>query len=124
MKLRTKSGSIRLRLTRSEVEAFARTHRVEEVVVIGPGAELRFALVASDAAQEVTARMSEGWIEVQVPSALAVEWTSTERVGFSATQRVTADGTLVILVEKDFACLEPRKGEDDADAFPHPEAQR
>jgi hypothetical protein len=28
--------------------------------------------------------------------------------------------SLQILVEKDFACLTPRKGEDDGDAFPNP----
>ena len=28
-----------------------------------------------------------------------------------------------ILVEKDWSCLKPREGEDDTDAFPHPEKQ-
>jgi hypothetical protein len=29
---------------------------------------------------------------------------------------------LKILVEKDFACLAPREGEDESDMFPHPKA--
>jgi hypothetical protein len=31
---------------------------------------------------------------------------------------------LGILVEKDFACLAPREGEDESDMYPHPEAKQ
>jgi hypothetical protein len=31
---------------------------------------------------------------------------------------------LNITLEKDFACLAPRAGEDESDNFPHPDAQR
>ena len=36
-------------------------------------------------------------------------------------QDVGGDEPLRILVEKDFACLVEREGEDDSDAFPHPD---
>ena len=38
-------------------------------------------------------------------------------------EQVLDDGAkLAILVEKDFACLAPREGEDESDMFPHPDA--
>ncbi len=37
-------------------------------------------------------------------------------------QRLDDGALLSILVEKDFACLAPREGEDDSDMYAHPEA--
>ena len=38
----------------------------------------------------------------------------------TAEQVLDDGGVLNILVEKDFACLAPREGEDESDMFPHP----
>ncbi len=127
MKLRTRAGSLRLRLTRGEVDALASRGLVEESVVVGPGGDGRlvYALVASTAARDVTARLAGARITVELPAALAREWAASEQVGIEAVQAVgsgDAATTLTILVEKDFACLAPRAGEDDADAYPHPGA--
>jgi hypothetical protein len=47
-------------------------------------------------------------------------WASTEKAGFETQQEIGNGKSLRILVEKDFACLERRDGEDESDAFPHP----
>lgn len=123
MKLRTRRGSIRLRLTRSEVAALAEASRVEEAVVIGPlGAALTYALVVDEAATEVTARLDGAKLEVAIPALRARAWAASSEVGIEATQGAGGEGALVILIEKDFACLKPREGEDDDDAYPHPSA--
>ena len=41
-----------------------------------------------------------------------------------ASQPTGKSEDLQILVEKDFACLAPREGEDDSDAFAHPNTAR
>jgi hypothetical protein len=55
-------------------------------------------------------------VEVRVPVDVARAWTDGEEVGIESA----AGATPRILVEKDFACLSPREGEDDGDAFPNP----
>ena len=47
---------------------------------------------------------------------------STEQVAIAGEQRLDDGALLTLLVEKDFACLAPRPGEDESDMFPHPEA--
>jgi hypothetical protein len=114
MKLRMRDDSLRLRLTRSEVDAFAKDGRVESRVTFGDK-RLVYALAHSASAERATARLANDEILVLLPSPAARAWASSETVGIEAT-----DGVLRILIEKDFACLKPREGEDDRDAFPHP----
>ncbi len=45
----------------------------------------------------------------------------SQRTGVDCGGRDVDDGdSLKILVEKDFACLAPREGEDESDMYPHP----
>ena len=120
MKLRLQSNSIRLRLKRSEVERFARTGQVEEEIVFGSGANDRLHYVLKTAAvrcAEVSIQASR--IVVLVPKDAAARWVSTDDISLKASQAVGDGGELVILVEKDLACLD---GTDDqnADTFPNP----
>lgn len=125
MKLRTRRGAIRLRLTQGEVATLAAEGRVTETIVIGPREDdvLRYALVASEAATTTGARMDGRDMIVEVPAARAKAWATGGEVGLEATQAVGA-ATLAILIEKDFACLAPRAAEEDVDTFPNPRAPR
>jgi len=122
MKLRIRGNTLRLRLSRGEVNDLAERGEVREAIAFGPTAteRLGYAIVASDDATVTSARLSGGSVEVFVPRALAREWATNETVGIEAEQAIGAGLSLQILVEKDFACLTPRKGEDDTDAFPNP----
>ena len=51
----------------------------------------------------------------------APEWVDSDEVSISSEQQLDQGGLLKILVEKDFACLAPREGEDESDMFPHPQ---
>ena len=50
------------------------------------------------------------------------QWAESENVSIASEQLLDDGGQLKILVEKDFACLAPREGEDESDMFPHPDA--
>ena len=113
MKLRIRGNSLRLRLSQSEVTQLAREGRVEEAISFGPS-KLTYALTTSDV-DRVGATYDSNRIVVTLPKARAQTWTSTDEVG------IESKGELAILVEKDWSCLKPREGEDDSDAFPHPE---
>lgn len=116
MKLRIRGDSLRLRLTRSEVRALRETGSVIETIHFGPSAlhyELRSAEVDAPIAE-----FDGSQVVVSLPRARANAWADGDEVGIAATQ-----GGLALLIEKDFQCLAPRKGEDDSDTFPHPGAE-
>jgi hypothetical protein len=121
MKIRIKGNSLRLRLTKSEVEEFARSQRFEEKICFGKNTDecLTYALEKSSEKQ-VSATFTKGRITVFVPEATAQNWVKTDQVGFEAEQKIDNQNVLRILVEKDFACLTPRKNEDESDNYPHP----
>ena len=118
MKLRIRGNSIRLRLTRSEVAQFADAGVVEETLDFGPGKpQFKYSLVSSNDAPELSAEFGGGVIRVTVPSDRVRAWADSERVGIES-----ANG-LRLLIEKDFACMSERDGEDEADAYPNPNAE-
>ncbi len=122
MKLRMKNNSVRLRLTQTEAARFAETGRVEEAIEFGlePYQQFVYALESNSEIQEVQATIKNNRITVLIPKTQADEWTQTAQVGMEAVREIGGGKFLRLLIEKDFACLETRAGEDDKDAFPHP----
>ncbi len=125
MKLRIRGNSLRLRLTRAEVDTLAAHGRVEDAVAFGPGetARLVYAIVARQDARS-SADMQGRAITVTLPAALVRDWAVSEQVGIAHEQPIGEGGPLKVLVEKDFACLAPREGEGDESAFPNPNATK
>ena len=119
MKLRIQDNSIRLRLTRSEVDEVSANGRVTASVSFPDGARLEYSLETSSLTGQPRAQFSSDRLVVQIPQAVARRWAVTEEVSISGAQPLEKD-ELSILVEKDFACLTPREGEDESDMFPHP----
>jgi hypothetical protein len=122
MKLRIKGDSLRLRLTQGEVRQLADSGSVEERTRFGAGKDLVYRLRRDAGATALMAVSSGTEIEVRVPAAMAKEWCSTDLEGLSATQPVAPGVELRIAVEKDYACLTVREGEDESDNYPHPAA--
>ncbi len=122
MKLRIRGNFVRLRLTQSEVARLAETGAVEETVEFGLRPEQRFvyALEKAAGAETVRADFDGGSLRVWIPEAEAEKWTSSNQVGIEARQPLGGEKELQILIEKDFACLAERPGEDESDAFPNP----
>jgi Family of unknown function (DUF7009) len=121
VKLRIKGDSLRLRLTQGEMRLLAERGEVEDRISFGGGAALRYRLRVDRHNQEISACYETNLIEILVPQALSERWWGSELVTLSATETV-ATGELRIVLEKDWACLAPREGEDESDNFPHPEA--
>jgi hypothetical protein len=121
MKLRIKGNSLRLRVTRSELERLVQIGRIEETIYFAPdeGSKLTYALEHAPEAADVTIRCSFPEISVVLPTRDAQEWDKSDQVGIYATVSLGARGPLDLIVEKDFACLDLSDA-DNLDTFPHP----
>ncbi|MCA6075252.1 DUF7009 family protein [Fulvivirga sedimenti] len=117
MKIRILGNSLRLRLSQSEVANLAEDMHVSDSINFG-GRKLIYALQGADV-ESISAEYNGDIITVNVPESQIREWTASEQVGFDHRQKLTDNSYLNILVEKDFACLVPRKGEEDL--FPNPQ---
>ena len=120
MKLRIRGNSIRLRLLRGEVAKLSQYGEVSEKVGFGNSSEFIYTLAASDEAKEISARFEENEIKILLPKAMAMSWAESDEVSLAAGQKIDGEGTLKILIEKDFVCLERKDDPDNADAFSHP----
>ena len=118
MKMRIRGDSLRLRLTRGEVDTLHETGEVRETLQFGPGSDSLAYVLRRAAVEAPCATFRAGSVEVLLPTATADRWAQSEQVGIEAEQALPA-GSLRLLIEKDFQCLAPR-GEEDNDAFPHP----
>lgn len=121
MKLRIKGNSLRLRISRSEVECLLRTGRIEETVHFGldQRTRLTYALEHTNAQPEITALYRTQEIAIVLSSESARRWAdSPQQVGVYGSLDV-CNGELALLVEKDFACLDGTDA-DNEDTFPNP----
>jgi hypothetical protein len=112
MKIRIKNNGLRYRLTRSEVEAFARDGIFKEKIQIGDDA-LTYILQRTSE-DKLSASFKNNIITMLVPEKVADKWTGTDQVGF---EHKTDE--LHLLVEKDFTCLD-NVDEDQSDNYPNP----
>jgi len=121
MKLRIKGDSLRIRVTQGELQDFVTRGRVEDSIHFGGSRALAYRLTVDPEASQLTAQFERDVIEVRVPAKAAREWSDTNLVTLANTQS-QGGVDLQIFVEKDFACLQPREGEDESDHFAHPKA--
>jgi hypothetical protein len=122
LKLRIRDNSIRLRLTRSEVELVRNDGLVRGRVPFAGRNNFDYVLESSPATVKPEAHISNNVLTVRIPEAEIISWSESDEVSISASQILDGGDQLNILVEKDFACLAPREGEDETDMYPHPEA--
>ncbi len=86
------------------------------------GRSFSYVVESSPASVMPAAFLSGNVITVRLPESMVLPWARSEQVSISGEQRLDDGTRLHVLVEKDFACLAPREGEDEADLFPHPRA--
>ncbi len=122
MKLRIRDNSVRMRLTRGEVEALRDDGVVSACTAFPGGRQLRYQVESSPASVNPGATLSDNTVTVRLPEVTVLAWANSEQVSISGEQQHKNGEVLAILVEKDFACLAPREGEDESDMFPHPAA--
>ena len=124
MKLRIRGDTLRLRLKRGEVDQIAAGTSIVEKTHF-PDSVLTIQLELSES-NDISASFDNGSVVVGLPKSKALDWAGSDQVSLYAEQKLAPQGSLSLLIEKDFSCLEPghhREGEDDEDTFPHPSAQ-
>jgi hypothetical protein len=111
-----------MRLLRSEVAKLVEQGRVEETIYLGSDdrSSLRYALAIENAAAEVHLRYAPSKIEIVLPRGRAETWASSEQVGIYASYEVGVHGSIDLIVEKDFACLD-LSDTDNHDTFSNPQ---
>src|SRR5262249_30555217 len=126
MKLRIRSNSVRIRMDRKDLADLIERGRVVDALRFGPGKErtLAYAVVLGPApAGRPDAAYAAGLLVVTIDRGDAEAWAAGDRVGFDHEQ-LTEGGTVRVILEKDFACLDRPAGSEgeDARAFPNPSA--
>jgi hypothetical protein len=121
MKLRIKGNSLRLRISRSEVTRLLEGDCLEETIQFAPEACARFtyALQQDRLVGRPTVQYTENRVAVFIPADQANAWGITDQVGIAEDIGLGNLGSLALLIEKDFACLD-RSDEDNLDTFPNP----
>ena len=123
MKLRIKGNSLRLRVSRSEMETLVKSGIIEDTIhfAVGPEAKFTYALRHASAASTIHVEYLPQHVAVVLSTEAAKLWAASDQVGIYGSSE-TAAGPLEIFVEKDFACLDGENPLDD-DAFPNPNAE-
>jgi len=121
MKLRIRGNSIRFRLSQTEMVQLVENGAVSDSVEFGPDARLTYRVVVRPV-ESLKAGFTTQGIQVTIPTAMVQRWAEPEEVAIRGEQALTGSASLSILLEKDFVCLTPRDGEEDADSFPNPAA--
>lgn len=124
MKLRIRDNSVRLRLTQAEVEKLKNDGIVSASTFFPGGRSFDYQIESSPASVKAEAFYSESIVTVRVPETIVLAWATSSQVSMVGEQQLEGGHMLNILVEKDFACLAPREGEDETDMYPHPQAAR
>lgn len=116
MKLRLRGNSIRLRLNRRDMDAFASGNAIEERVYFPGSARLSYVL-QSGSSEDADARFDGAAIRVVVPSAAVSAWANSKQIGLYY-DLAAGEQSLKVAIEKDLECLHPPEEEQDPAAFP------
>lgn len=120
MKLRIYNGSLRLRLSRSDVDQLQEEGVCAESLQFGSGSKLTYTLETSPQFIVMEAQYRHDLIRVLLPLEIGRKWASSAQISLSFDP--VEGGGPSLLIEKDFRCLhaDERKPSDDADSFPNP----
>ena len=113
MKLRFHSGTLRLRLSQSDVARLVETGRIEETMLFPQSRGLTYAIELADGA-EIVASFIGDRIEITVPAAVGRNWIASDQAGIE-----NLNATPKLLIEKDYRCAH-QEGSGEMDAFPNP----
>lgn len=122
MKLRIQGNSLRLRITRPELDRLMNEGRIEETISfsLDERSHLTYALEHAATASALAVRFAPLSLEVLIPTPQAQKWSLGEDVGIYASVDLGERGSLELIVEKDFACIHGSE-EENRDAFPNPD---
>lgn len=124
MKIRIKGNTVRIRLSRPEVDRFANEGYIEASTPFVSNVFTYALQVRPDAyGHELSADFKDCVMTMYMPERMAREWTGSEIVGFDTWMNVDNGEKLYLLLEKDFKCLDETV-EDQSDNFENPLAYK
>lgn len=123
MKLRIKGNSLRLRVSRSELDLLMAGGCIEETIRFAPEPEAKLTYALDSAAGLLTpiVRYSQERIAIVVDQDELRFRNEPGQVGIYASVPVGSHESLEVIVEKDFACLDG-SDEENEDTFANPYA--
>ncbi len=123
MKLRIKGDSLRLRVSRSELERILEGRRIQETTHFGSAREAQFTYALEIALQTapIQLRYESQTITVFLSDNHARQWGEASEVGIYGVIAIDPGISLQVTIEKDFACLD-RSDEENEDTFQNPHA--
>lgn len=118
MKIRIQGNSLRYRLSRTEVEKLSKEGLVTENTSFG-NTVFSYSVECSADIDKLSATFENNRITVFLPSAFTLDWPENSVVGIEGHMPVGSAGSLYLLIEKDFKCLD-RPTEDQSDQYENP----
>ena len=109
-------------MTRGEVDTLRDDGVVSARTGFPGNREFQYRVESSSASVIPGAFFSDNVVTVRLPETTVLAWANSEQVSIAGEQRLDDGEQLMILVEKDFACLAPRDSEDESDMFAHPDS--
>lgn len=122
MKLRIKGNSIRFRLSKADVSKFIDSKFIEESTSFMKN-KLIYRIENSPIAFKIESSFIDSTIRITIPSQISDRWTQSQEVGIYYDDTVDNEGTLKIIIEKDFKCLD-ETNEDQSDNYENPLANK
>ncbi|RYE36624.1 MAG: hypothetical protein EOP42_02720 [Sphingobacteriaceae bacterium] len=119
MKIRIKGNSIRLRLSKSEIDLFGREGYLEEKTEF-LDSTFCYAIQKLFDGNSLDASFSGQKLTVFVPQSVMQEWINTDVVGFNHYLPLSEEKTLFLLIEKDYKCIDGDESEDQSDYYDNP----
>ena len=119
MKIRIKGNSLRIRISKTEVDTFCKEGKLTERTEFGDGSFL-YNLVSVNSEGNLDADYKDGAVTMYVPAHLIADWDTNNVVGFDYTKPLPGGDGLFLLLEKDFKCIDNTVGEDQSDNFDNP----
>ena len=118
MKIRIKENSLRIRLLKSEVYKLEADGYLEAQTSFVNN-KLVYALESIEEGDQLTVDFMDNKITMFVPISLLKGWADNALVGFNAQMPLSENGSLYLLLEKDFVCTDATT-EDQSDNFLNP----
>lgn len=106
MKIRIKGNSIRLRLTKTDIQNLKDKGIVEEKTILGVEEIFSYSLRVDDEISAISAKFQANTITVFLPQKDADLLTETEEITVEGSQNNGEEKGLFLLVEKDLQCLD------------------
>ncbi|MCF2487097.1 DUF7009 family protein [Dyadobacter sp. CY347] len=118
MKIRIQRNSVRYRLSRTDIQKLSAEGYLEEVTPFGDSLFI-YAVKKSADVSKLSAEFQNGKILLSIPGPLTDGWADNHVVGYDGEMLFGKEGSLKLLIEKDFKCLD-NVTEDQSDNYENP----